>query len=244
MSVRAQPDAMFRVLVCEALIPPTAAAASLADRPLPVPRRTLAAIAAFGDTGCRLKASKVSGKGKDADDDEDSSKFQDCTIPSKWPFAQLAESVAAAKPDLVIQVGDYLYRQSACPPGDAKLRAQPVRRRLADLEGGFLRSGRAGPAGGAMDRGAGQSRNLQARRAGYFRLLDPTPAQAPPPCIDVIPQFTVSIGGQAFIVFDLEQRRRQMSLRSDRLRRAIRRHATGGGHLAPHPPADLGLPLA
>jgi hypothetical protein len=45
MSVRAQPDAMFRVLVCETLIPPTAAAASLADRPLPLPKRTLASIA-------------------------------------------------------------------------------------------------------------------------------------------------------------------------------------------------------
>src|SRR5262245_63266474 len=33
MSVRAPPDAMFRVLVREALIPPTAAMASLADRP-------------------------------------------------------------------------------------------------------------------------------------------------------------------------------------------------------------------
>jgi hypothetical protein len=113
MSVRAQPDARFRVLVCEALIPPTAAAASLADRPLPVPKRTLAAIAAFGDTGCHLKSSKLSGKGKDADDDESGGKFQECDNPSKWPFAQLAASVAAAKPDLVIHVGDYL-RQHHC----------------------------------------------------------------------------------------------------------------------------------
>src|SRR5262245_63162423 len=84
MTVRAPPDAMFRVLVCEALIPPTAAAASLADRPLPLPPRTLASIAAFGDTGCRLKSSQLSGKGKGTDtDDEDSGKFQDCNIPSK-----------------------------------------------------------------------------------------------------------------------------------------------------------------
>ena len=124
MSVRAQPDAMFRVLVCEALIPPTAAAASVADRPLPLPKRTLASTAAFGDTGCRLKSSKLSGKGNDVDD-EDGGKFQDCDIPSKWPFAQLAASVAAAKPDLVIHVGDYLYRESACPPGDAGCARSP-----------------------------------------------------------------------------------------------------------------------
>ena len=201
MSVRAQPDAMFRVLVCEALIPPTAAAASLADRPLPVPRRTLAAIAAFGDTGCRLKASKVSGKGKDADDDEDSSKFQDCTIPSKWPFAQLAESVAAAKPDLVIQVSDYLYRQSACPPGDAGCARSPYGDDWPTWKADFF-----APAAPALLAAPwivrGNHEICKRAGAGYFRLLDPTPAQSPPPCIDVIPQFTVSIGGQAFIVFD------------------------------------------
>ena len=46
------------------------------------------------------------------------------------------------------------------------------------------------------------------RRAGrgYFRLLDPTPAQTTsaqaPPCIDLIPQFTVTLGEQSFIVLD------------------------------------------
>ena len=37
--------------------------------------------------------------------------------------------------------------------------------------------------------------------AGYFRLLDPTPAQAPP-CIELIPQFTVTLAGQSFVVLD------------------------------------------
>jgi len=201
MSVRAQPDAMFRVLVCEALIPPTAAAASLADRPLPLPKRTLASIAAFGDTGCRLKASKVS-KGKNADDDEDSGKFQDCDIPSKWPFAQLAASVAAAKPDLVIHVGDYLYRQSACPPGDAGCAGSPYGDDWPTWKADFF-----APAAPALLAAPwivvrGNHEICKRAGAGYFRLLDPTPAQAPPPCIDVIPQFTVTIGGQAFIVFD------------------------------------------
>jgi hypothetical protein len=201
MSVRAQPDAMFRVLVCEALIPPTAAAASLADRPLPLPKRTLASIAAFGDTGCRLKASKGSGKGKDADDDEDSGKFQDCDIPSKWPFAQLAASVAAAKPDLVIHVGDYLYRES-CPPGDAGCARSPYRDDWPTWKADFF-----APAAPALLAAPwivlrGNHEICKRAGAGYFRLLDPTPAQAPPPCIDVMPQFTVTMGEQAFIVFD------------------------------------------
>jgi hypothetical protein len=38
--------------------------------------------------------------------------------------------------------------------------------------------------------------------AGYFRLLDPTPAQTAPPCIDLIPHFTITVAGQSFIVLD------------------------------------------
>jgi predicted phosphodiesterase len=203
MTVRAQPDATFRVLVCEALIPPTAAAASLADRPLPLPKRALTSIAAFGDTGCRLKSSQLSGKGKGKDaDDEDSGKFQDCNIPSKWPFAQLAASVAAAKPDLVIHVGDYLYRESACPPGDAGCARSPYGDDWPTWKADFFAP--AAPALLAAPWIAVRGNHEICKRAGagYFRLLDPTPAQAPPPCIDVIPQFTVTLGEQAFIVFD------------------------------------------
>jgi hypothetical protein len=203
MTVRAQPDAMFRVLVCEALIPPTAAAASLADRPLPLPKRALTSIAAFGDTGCRLKSSQLSGKGKGKDvDDEDSGKFQDCNIPSKWPFAQLTASVAAAKPDLVIHVGDYLYRQSACPAGDAGCARSPYGDDWPIWKADFF-----APAAPALLAAPwivvrGNHEICKRAGAGYFRLLDPTPAPAPPPCIDVIPQFTVTIGEQAFIVLD------------------------------------------
>ena len=48
-------------------------------------------------------------------------------------------------------------RLSAARPG---LQGQSLRRRLGDLESRFLRPRRAGLAGGAMDRGARQSRNL------------------------------------------------------------------------------------
>lgn len=37
---------------------------------------------------------------------------------------------------------------------------------------------------------------------GYFRLLDPTPASATPPCNDLIAPFTVTLAGQSFIVMD------------------------------------------
>jgi hypothetical protein len=63
----------------------------------------------------RLKAVKNGTVDSDEDDD---GKFQDCDINSQWPFSILAERIAAAKPDLVIHVGDYLYRESPCPKND------------------------------------------------------------------------------------------------------------------------------
>jgi hypothetical protein len=125
MSVRALPDATFPVLVCERIIPAGATSASLENSPLPLPRPALKSIAAFGDTGCRLKSAKTAAKEGDADDDAARGKFQDCNNPTLWPFAQVAQSVADAKPDLVIHVGDYLYRESACPTGDAGCARSP-----------------------------------------------------------------------------------------------------------------------
>jgi hypothetical protein len=191
---------MFPVLVCEKQIPADATSASLENSPLPLPKRTLGAVAAFGDTGCRLKSRDVAAKGDDPDDEEYRGKFQDCDIPSKWPFAQLAASVAAAKPDLIIHVGDYLYRESACPAGDAGCARSPYGDDWPSWKADFF-----APAAPALRAAPwivvrGNHEICSRAGAGYFRLLDP--AQALPPCIDVIPQFTVMIGEQAFIVLD------------------------------------------
>src|ERR1700704_1962472 len=75
MNVRAQPDATFPVLVCELPIPAGATSASVENSQLPLPKAALKSIAAFGDTGCRLKAARTGTKGGDADDDGDRGKF-------------------------------------------------------------------------------------------------------------------------------------------------------------------------
>ena len=86
--------------VCEASIPRATRAASINGRRLRLPRRTPRRIVAFGDTGCRINAEQV----------------QDCNSADQWPFARVAERAAATRPDLVIHVGDYLYREVPCPP--------------------------------------------------------------------------------------------------------------------------------
>jgi hypothetical protein len=201
MTVRAPPDAMFRVLVCEARLPASATAARLRDRPLPLPpQRTPASIAVFGDTGCRLRSLELAAKEKNIDDS--GGRFQDCNIPAKWPFAQVAATVAAAKPELVIHVGDYVYRESACPAGDTGCARSPYGDDWPTWKADFF-----APAAPALQAAPwivvrGNHEICERAGAGYFRLLDPTPAGAPPPCIGLIPQFTVTLGEQAFIVLD------------------------------------------
>src|SRR2546430_2410752 len=200
MNVRAQGDAAFPVLVCELPIPAGAGPPRGENSPLPLPKRTLGSIAAFGDTGCRLKAAK--GKANDPDDAANRGKFQDCNDPARWPFAQLATRVASEKPDLIIHVGDYLYRESACPPGDAGCARSPHGDDWPTWKADFF-----APAAPALLAAPwivvrGNHEICSRAGAGYFRLLDPTPAQTAPPCIDLIRHFTITVAGQSFIVLD------------------------------------------
>jgi Calcineurin-like phosphoesterase len=95
------PRAEFEVLVCEAIAPPGKASVLLDGKPLPVPPADIRRIVVFGDTGCRIKKTKI----------------QDCKLD--WPYEMLASHAAQAHPDLIIHVGDYLYRES-CTAGKAK----------------------------------------------------------------------------------------------------------------------------
>jgi len=87
------------VLSCETPLPAGAQQVSVAGQPLPLPSAQVKRIVVIGDTGCRLK-------GKE---------FQDCNDPQAYPFARVAASAAAWKPDLVVHVGDFHYREDPCP---------------------------------------------------------------------------------------------------------------------------------
>ncbi|MGD1091840.1 MAG: metallophosphoesterase [Bryobacteraceae bacterium] len=86
---------------CEFAVPPGAQSASVEGQALVLPRANPSHIVVFGDTGCRIKGERV----------------QDCNDPAKWPFQTVATQAASEKPQLMIHVGDYLYRESPCPAG-------------------------------------------------------------------------------------------------------------------------------
>jgi hypothetical protein len=85
---------------CEYAIPIGAKKAAVNGQALALPRANPSRVIAIGDTGCRIKGDEL----------------QACNDPQQWPFAQVASQAALERPDLVIHVGDYLYREEPCPP--------------------------------------------------------------------------------------------------------------------------------
>lgn len=90
---------LFDVDVCAAPLPPGAVDAHVGSRSLPLPAKVFRRILVLGDTGCRIKGADL----------------QNCDDPATWPFATIAATAARLKPDLVLHVGDYHYRETPCP---------------------------------------------------------------------------------------------------------------------------------
>jgi len=91
----------FTLRACEAAWPAGAASVQVDGVALAAPKAELRRIVVIGDTGCRLKASARD--------------FQACNDAFGWPFPRVLARALTLKPDLVIHVGDYHYRESPCP---------------------------------------------------------------------------------------------------------------------------------
>ena len=89
---------------------------------------------------------------------------------TQWPFAAVARAAAAAAPDLVIHVGDYHYRENACPAGNAQCAGSPWGYGWDAWEADVFAPARAAAAGGAVDRRARQPRVVQSRGPGLVAI--------------------------------------------------------------------------
>jgi hypothetical protein len=205
MNVRALPQtgkkAAFPVLVCELLLPAGTTSAKLDQQKLPLPPSVLGSVAVIGDTGCRLKADKSSAR--DTDHEEDG-KFQDCDKISQWPFSTLATSVAKQKPQVLVHVGDYIYRESPCPKGDKGCKGSPYGDNWDTWKADFFKPAAPLLAAAPWIATRGNHEICARNGAGYMLFLDSTLAQnqTPPACVDLIPQFAVAVGSQQFFVLD------------------------------------------
>ena len=93
--------AFASIFVCQAAIPAHAVRASVGATTIPAALpATISRIALLGDTGCRLKTGDPT---------------QVCSSSAKWPLGRVAASIARAHPDVIMHIGDYFYREAACP---------------------------------------------------------------------------------------------------------------------------------
>jgi Calcineurin-like phosphoesterase len=209
MKLRAAPDADFNIVVCEFSLP-SATSATIAGQALPLPPDTLKSIAVFGDTGCRLKAGKDEDEMDEMDEPEEAAakagggKYQDCK--TDWPFQPMSETIAKAKPDLVIHVGDYYYRESPCDdhPGCTN---SPYGDKWSTWAADFFTPAAALLKASPWIVARGNHEICSRGGLGYARLLDPTPVDAdnPPKCDPSDPpldQYTVKVGGRSFVMLD------------------------------------------
>lgn len=169
------PAAIFPLRVCEAHIVRGVHTATVAGRHLPLPRAVIRRVVVIGDTGCRLKA-------KD-------NAWQACNDPVAWPFASIAKAAAATHPDLVLHVGDYMYRESACPDGNSGCAGSPSGYGWGSWQADFITP--AAPLLAAAPWAMVRGNHEECARAGggWWLLLDPHPLVAGVDCADPAQDF-------------------------------------------------------
>lgn len=178
MDLRAEPQPALTGFpsTCQATLPKHTRKIVVDGVSLPVPTTHVKRIVIIGDTGCRVNAGEHQNCEKD------------------WPFGLIANAAADRKPDLVIHVGDYYYRE-VCDKGVAHCET------FTNWKLDFFDP--AGPlflaAPWILARGNHETCNRASQ--GWFRYLDV--ADAPLPCPKAKEQtFTTNIDGLSLITID------------------------------------------
>lgn len=169
---RAEKPSAFPLLTCEKTIPANTKRATVGHASLRLMPKMVKRIVVIGDTGCRLKKSDNA--------------YQACNDGDLYPFARIAAAAAGWKPDLVIHVGDLLYRESPCPADHPECRGSPWGYGWDAWQADFFEPGAAllKAAPWALVRGNHESCSRAGQ--GWWRMMDPRPLQSGRDCNDPI----------------------------------------------------------
>ena len=187
MAERAGPTADFPLRVCAAALPAGARSATLGASALALPVADPQRILVIGDTGCRIQGKFV----------------QLCDEPAAWPYPILAAEAARLKPDLIIHVGDYHYRETACPAGNAGCAGSPFGYDWAPWQADFF-----APSGALLGAAPwifvrGNHEDCTRAGTGWSRMLDPGPLPVGTACIAEDPPYRIALGGLDLVVLDV-----------------------------------------
>lgn len=184
MELRAPSTANFPVTVCDALIPAGVQSASINGQPLRLPKANPERIVVLGDSGCRLKGDFV----------------QSCNDPAEWPLARIAASAAAYKPDLVIHVGDFHYRESPCVLDKANCAGSPYGDNWDSWNADLFTPAASLLAAAPWVVVRGNHEDCARAGNGYFRLVDPLPL--PSSCPQYVDPYALDYMDPQLIVMD------------------------------------------
>ncbi|HEX3467810.1 MAG TPA: metallophosphoesterase [Candidatus Elarobacter sp.] len=182
MRERAARSATFGDVVCTATISANAKTVRVADRALPAPLHDPRTIVVLGDTGCRISALRA----------------QACDDPNAWAFPRIARAIAAVHPDLVVHVGDYLYRENPCPLL-ARCAGSPHGDDAPAWYADFLTPAAPIFAAAPVVLLRGNHEECKRNGAGWFRYLEP---HATTTCAAAMDPYAVDLGDLRLVAFD------------------------------------------
>jgi hypothetical protein len=186
MAVRARPDAAFPILVCSLPLARNAKEVVVDGRPLDPPPPRVDKILLIGDTGCRLKSIIA----------------QDCNSIKAWPFRLAADMAAEMAPDLVLHLGDLLYRETACPAIRKGCVGSPFGDNWAAWKADFFDPGEALLQSASWIFARGNHENCLRAQEGWSRFFAPGRYE-PGQCREFEPPYSVDLGGVTLVVMDL-----------------------------------------
>ena len=187
MRLRSTPGEQYPITVCALPLPSGTQRLQIGDTAMVLPRTSPQRILVIGDTGCRLKGKRV----------------QACNDPVAWPFRAGAAHVAQLKPDLIVHVGDFHYRESPCPEGNSGCAGTPYGDTWAVWKEDFF-----SPVGKLLATAPwvlvrGNHEECDRGGRGWARTLDPYAWSADSGCLPPAEPYLVDIGGVAIAVVDV-----------------------------------------
>jgi len=136
---------------------------------LPLPKPNPQRIVILGDTGCRLKIGDP---------------WQACSDIEDWPLETIAKTAARFKPDLVLHVGDYHYRENQCPPDIGGCQGSPWGYGWDAWEADLFRPAAKLLAAAPWIMVRGNHEECARAGQGWYRFLDTRPYESERTCND------------------------------------------------------------
>jgi hypothetical protein len=187
MALRAGPSEAYPVRLCAVAIPHGAKEATLAEHPLPLPAARVDRLLLIGDTGCRLRSLAL----------------QSCNVMADWPFRLIADDAAEMRPDMVVHLGDLVYRERECPVANKGCAGSPHGDNWETWKADFFEPARALLEVAPFVFVRGNHEDCARNGEGWRRFVSAFPFDAAVPCVAQEPPFRLDFGGLTLAVLDV-----------------------------------------